>query len=232
MLTFDAVTTYAQRHWYSHASRCVATFRKFWEGIELRTYTDEQLEDASDWLPEFKARHKGMDTSNYRFDAVRFAHKIAAIQQAFRVGTADCLIWIDADCVTHEPVTREWLTGLIGSATLAMPLRSKKYPECGFVMIRRNDAGAKFIAEVVRLYATDRLFKLKEWHDCEAMDYVRKALATPTVSLSGDAEDTSHPIVNGPLGAKIDHLKGKRKIAGKSKPSDIKRPRSEAYWRK
>lgn len=101
MLTFDAVTTYAERHWESHAKRCVETFQKHWGGIHLRHYTDEVLEDNSDWLAEFKIRHRHRSTNNYRFDAVRFAHKVAALELAYRLGWEDVLVWIDADCVTH-----------------------------------------------------------------------------------------------------------------------------------
>lgn len=230
VLTFDAVTTYADKHWESHAKRCVDTFHQFWKGVRLRTITDGQLENGSEWLPEFKQRHRDRPTDNYRFDAVRFAHKVAAIEMAFRMGSADVLIWIDADCVTHAPVDAEWLSSLICDADLAILTRAKKYTETGFVMIRRSQEGAELVKAMIRLYKTDRLFDLPEWHDCMALDHCRKALGTRCVSLSGDAEDTGHPLVNGPLGARLDHLKGKRKAMGKSMRSDLKRQRSEAYW--
>jgi len=230
VLTFDAVTTFAESHWESHAKRCVETFRQFWSGIPLRTFTDAQLELGSDWLPEFKQRHRHRPTHNYRFDAVRFAHKVAAIEMAFRAGSADVLIWIDADCVTHAPVDAEWLSSLLGDADLGYLRRSTKYPECGFVMFRRSQEGAELIKAMVRLYQTDRLFDLPEWHDCMALDHARQTLGTRWTSLSGDAESTGHPLVNGPLGARLDHLKGKRKAAGKSLKSDLKKSRSEAYW--
>jgi hypothetical protein len=230
VLTFDAVTTYADKHWESHARRCVETFEQFWRDIPLRTITDAQLDVWSEWLPEFKQRHAHRPTDNYRFDAVRFAHKVAAIEMAFRLGTGDVLIWIDADCVTHAPVDADWLSGLLGNADLGYLRRARKYPECGFVMIRRSEAGAELVKAMVRLYKTDRLFHLPEWHDCMALDHSRIALQTPSVSLSGDAEATGHPLVNGPLGARLDHLKGARKAVGKSLPADLKWERSEAYW--
>lgn len=230
MLTFDAVTTYADRHWESHAKRCVETFRQFWQGIPLRTITDGQLEFGSEWLPEFKQRHRHRPTDNYRFDAVRFAHKVAALEMAFRMGHGDVLVWIDADCVTHAPVDAEWLSGLLGDADLAILKRAKKYTETGLFMVRRTQAGAELVKAMVRLYQTDRLFDLPEWHDCMALDHARNVLGTRYASLSGDAESTGHPLVNGPLGARLDHLKGKRKAVGRSLPSDFKRKRSEAYW--
>lgn len=228
--TFDVVTTYATRHWSSHAERCVETFNRHWEGMRLRTYTDEDLEQSSDWLPEFKQRHRHRPTQNYRFDAVRFAHKVAAIEQAYRIGTTDVLVWMDADCVTHAPVTQEWLAGMLGDADFGYLRRTRKYPECGFMLIRRNHAGASLVASLVELYRSDQLFTLAEWHDSWAIEHIRRQLGILCVSLSGDAEDTGHPLVNGPLGAKLDHLKGKRKAEGRSRLSDLKTQRGEDYW--
>lgn len=231
LLTFDAVTTYATKHWDSYASRCVATFEQHWGDIPLLRYTDDSLEVSSEWLPEFKARHAHRPTENYRFDAVRFAHKVAAIELAYRVGEGDVLIWIDADCVTHAPVDAGWLSGLLGSADFGYLKRAKKYSETGFMMFRRGPACDRLIASVVDLYRSDRLFDLAEWHDCWAIDHVRERIVINSVSLSGDAENTGHPLVNGPLGERLDHLKGKRKAAGKSMRSDLKKPRVETYWK-
>jgi len=230
VLTFDAVTTFADRHWEDHARRCVETFDRHWVDIRLRQYRDQQLEDLSDWLSEFKQRHRHRPTHNYRFDAVRFAHKVAAIELAFRLGEGDVLVWIDADCVTHAPVRADWLAGLLGDADFGYLRRAKKYPECGFMLIRRSEAGAQLIRDLVWLYRTDALFEMEEWHDSWAIEQVRRRIGIACASLSGDAEATGHPLVNGPLGACLDHLKGKRKAAGKSLPSDIKTPRREAYW--
>lgn len=230
MTTFDVVTTYARRHWEEHARRCVETFERHWGGIRLRHYTDEDLEAASDWLPEFKQRHRHRPTHNYRFDAVRFAHKVAAIEQAFRVGAADVLVWLDADCVTHAPVTEAWLAGMMGDADFGYLRRAKREPETGFMLIRRGSAGSAFIAELVRLYRSDDLFLMREWHDAWVIGELVRLTGIRATSLSGGAESTAHPLINGPLGERLDHLKGKRKQLGRSKPADLKVRRSEAYW--
>ena len=39
-----------------------------------------------------------------------------------------------------------------------------------------------------------------------------------------------HPLINGPLGKWIDHMKGDRKTNGKSLKKDIMVNRSESYW--
>lgn len=235
MTTFDAVTTYAARHWESYARRCVDSFHTLWSGVPLKTYEDGALEAASGWLAPFKQRHRRLPTRNYRFDAVRFAHKVAAIDLAFAAGTADVLVWLDADCLTHAPVDPPWLAGMLGDADFGYLRRAKKYPECGFMLIRRSAAGRLLVEQLVELYLTDKLFHLAEWHDSWAIEQVRQRLAAcgglRCVSLSGDAEASGHPLVNGPLGARLDHLKGARKASGRSRSSDLTRPRAEPYWR-
>lgn len=232
VLTFDAVTTYAQRHWKEYAERCVKTFDEFWRGVILYELEDASID--SDWLPAFKERHKWRPTVNYRFDAVRFAHKVAAIESMFFSGHRDCMVWMDADCVTHARVDPEWLSSLLGDADFAYLKRARKYSETGFMIFRRGPACAELLRRVSDLYRYDGLFNLREWHDCMAFDTVREAMEKEglirCVSLSGDAENTSHPLVNGPLGARLDHCKGARKAAGKSKASDLVKPRTEAYW--
>ncbi len=233
LLTFDVVTTFAERHWESHAKRCVETFRRYWQGFELATFTDADLEAGSDWLAAFKARHAHKPTTDYRMDACRFAHKVAAIQMAFYSGRSDSLIWMDADCVTHAPVSRKWLTDLVGRSDVAYLPRARKYSECGFMVFRRKEATERFIENLVEIYKSDELFTLAEWHDSWAFDEVRKRLGASIryASLSGTANITAHPLINGPLGSRLDHCKGARKINGRSNQSDLKVNRPEAYWR-
>lgn len=230
-LKFEVVTTYAQKHWDSHASKCVSTFEEYWEDVPMVRFTDEGLELYSSWLAEFKKANAYRPTNNYRFDAVRFSHKVAAIELAYQSCEADVLIWMDADCVTHSPVDTNWLQTLIGDADLAILNRTKKYTEGGFIMFRKCRSIDLLIGHMVDMYVYGHVFGLKEWHDCEVLDTCRKMLGVKFSSLSGDFADTGHPLVNGPLGERLDHLKGKRKQAGKSLRSDLKSPRKELYWK-
>jgi len=234
MLTFCAVTTYAERHWAEYAQRCVETFDQHWVDVPLLTFTDAGLEAESPWLAAFKKRHAHRPTADYRMDAVRFSHKVAAIELAAVRCEVDVLIWIDADCVTHADVTPAWLERLLRDGDFAYLRRAKKYPECGFMMFRRNARGLRLIEGIVDQYRSDRLFELPEWHDSYVIDVVRARREAVgmlrTVSLSGSGERTNHPLINGPLGEKLDHLKGPRKQTGKSHARDLKVRRGEAYW--
>lgn len=230
-LTFDAVTCFAEKHWDLYAKRCVSSFDEMWEDVPLMQMNDHFLEVNSNWLADFKQRNAHRPTNNYRLDAVRFAHKVAAIELAYEHGKADTLIWMDADCYTHSPVDTGWLHSMIDGADLAILNRTNKYTETGFMMFRRGMECNALISGMVAFYETDRIFELKEWHDCWVLDHVRSKLNINTASLSGDAAGTGHPLVNGPLGERLDHLKGKRKQLGKSLRSDLKSPRKELYWK-
>jgi hypothetical protein len=80
------------------------------------------------------------------------------------------------------------------------------------------------------MYAEDGLFSLAEWHDSFVLWEVVKRAGVAAKSLSGAGARTNHPLVNGPLGAWFDHLKGRRKKRGKSDRFDLKVRRAEAYW--
>lgn len=234
LTTFDVVTTFADRHWDQYARRCVETFQEHWQEISLQCFSDDQLETLSTWLAKFKQENAHRRTDNYRFDAVRFAHKVAALEIAFKTGQSECMIWMDADCVTHSPVDAAWLSSLLGNADFGYLKRQKKYPECGFLMIRRNEPGARFVAHLVGLYESGELFQLSEWHDSWAIEHIRsqheRAGLLSCTSLSGIADNTGHPFVNGPLGARLDHCKGDRKRNGRSRATDLKIKRNEDYW--
>lgn len=234
-MKFAVVTTYADRHYEEFAKRCLETMAEFWPStIDLINLRDAGLANRSSWLPAFKRRHAHRPTSDYRMDAVRFAHKVAAIDIAAQETAADVLIWIDADCITHAPVTEAWLESLLGDADFAYLRRQMKYPECGFMLFRLNMRGRALINAIVDQYRHDLLFALPEWHDSFVIDRVREKLVSGgglvDKSLSGNAEHTHHPLINGPLGAKLDHLKGPRKSHGHSYGRDLKVTRTEAYW--
>lgn len=231
-MKFSVVTTYGQRHWHLYAEKCIQSFMSNWHtDINLIIFDDDDLERKCDWLPAFKARNGHRPTGNYRYDAVRFSHKVAALDVAFSIVQTDVLIWMDADCFTHAHVDAAWLSSLMNGADFAYLRRTNKYPECGFMMLNAKSASVKmFMNTLTSMYRTDALFKLREWHDSFVIDYCRERSSMRCQSLSGNAESTGHPLVNGPLGARLDHLKGKRKQEGRSRRADLKVNRTEAYW--
>ena len=58
------------------------------------------------------------------------------------------------------------------------------------------------------------------WHDCVSFDYATKTLLHQNkikIADFGYGVRSSHPLVSGPLGKYMDHMKGNRKFVGESK---------------
>lgn len=247
---YEAVTTFNKVGYEQYGKRMLDSLSKHWPPeVNVRVYSEDVpgCIPMPAWLDAFKAKHgKNKDANgkgshgryvgqyNYRFDAVRFAHKTAAVIDSAEHSKADVLIWIDADTVTHSPVTMQFLRDLapLTGDVISWLWRSKTYPECGFYMLNlRNPFTANLIEQWKLLYTTGNLFHLPEWHDSYVLKELVRSLKCPWHSLSGDASNTSHPFINGPLGAVMDHMKGTRKHAGISRARDLITPRDEAYWK-
>ena len=215
------------------------------------TLTD--LESVTD-LKAFKEKWKNVPKANgdvssdpvrsrrkdsgkgFKWDAIRFAHKVYAIFDCARNTDADVLVWMDADTICHSPVTKERLETLIpADKDLCFLGRKGKYTECGlYAMNLKSPLVQSFLREFQRMYddAENGIFTLEEWHDSFVFDAVKNKfknlnnLDWSSHLISGEG----HPLINSEWGAYLDHLKGDRKTLGRSKLSDLKIKRTEAYW--
>ena len=192
------------------------------------------------------ARNQRKDAGKeFKWDAVRFSHKVYSIFHCANHTDADWLIWMDADTVCHSPIAMSDLARLCPSNTdLCFLGRRKKFSECGLYSMRLGSKSVKqFLQEFQRMYndAENGIFLLGEWHDSFVFDVVRKN--TPgliELNWAAGLEDLrpsklsspgeGHPLINSEWGAYLDHLKGTRKIKGRSKDVDLKVQRTEAYW--
>ena len=172
----------------------------------------------------------------FKWNAVRFAHKVYAIFDCARNTDADILIWMDADNVCHSPIALEKVQAFCPSSVdLGFLGREGKYTECGlYSMNLRSTRTLGFLTEFQRMYddAENGIFKLAEWHDSFVFDDVKDRM--PILKLynwsQGIVKGEGHPLINSEWGAYLDHLKGDRKIEGRSKAKDLKVKRTEAYW--
>jgi len=168
---------------------------------------------------------------NFRYDAFRFAKKVFSIEAAMREVGRGRLLWVDADVVTFAPVPEALLDELlpIGAALSAL-LRDGYHPECGFVGYNlEHEACRAFIAEFARLYASDEVFALQEWHDSWVFEWLRRKMGVPTHAIPHCSR--RHPFPNSALGRVADHCKGDRKIAGRTDPREVFTHSDIPYWR-
>jgi hypothetical protein len=173
----------------------------------------------------------------FKWNAIRFAHKVYAIFDCARTIDADVLFWMDADTICHSPITVDQLKKFCPeNIDLGYLGREGKYTECGlYSMNLRSEAVQHFLREFQRMYddADNGIFTLAEWHDSFVFDAVRIKFRNQLQECNwsaGIVKGEGHPLINSQWGAYLDHLKGDRKDLGRSKAKDLKVKRTEAYW--
>ena len=190
-------------------------------------------------------RHTRKDWDKaFKWDAVRFANKTYAVYDAVQ-RSKDWCVWMDADTYVHSTWTYEDFAELLPeNAYITYVGRGKgsqTWPECGFYGLNLNHPVChEFLKEFERMYedAENGMFLLDEWHDSYIFGEVLKMYNQfPSHDYSADmylkeakSGGGGHPLINGPLGKWIDHMKGGRKDAGKSQKKDIMVNRTEDYW--
>lgn len=256
-MKYLAVTSFNEDGYKKYGATMITSFIKNWGG-NLWVFTDKPIElleehknaekvsffDMREICPgqlEFEQRHQSPicnglfgKTYNYRFDAIRFSHKPAAILGALIVAekigqTPETLIWFDGDTVLKQPLTEEFLKAKfpvwahVGRFTRKPP----NHTEGGIVAYRTSVEDVRsFIRIFWQTYATDAIFMCQAWDDCSILDLImqnaEKSGFIRGINLGDDlSQNTAHPIVNSDWFKFIDHLKGNRKDAGASYPSDI-----------
>jgi len=223
----------------------------------------KDLHQASPELVNFKNKWKSVpkangDVSNdpirsrrkdsgkgFKWDAIRFAHKVYAIFSCANECDTEWLMWMDADTICHSPITEKDLNRMLpGKQDLCYLGRRGKYSECGLYALHLPHTETQnFLKEFQRVYdqAEQGIFQMAEWHDSFVFDEVRKRFpnlkqhnwASHLIDLRprpGMSTGEGHPLINSEWGAWLDHLKGGRKKTGMSHRDDLKVPRPEPYW--
>lgn len=199
-----------------------------------------------DELVDFKARHTFNERAHgrlpngvydFRFDAVRFAHKTFAVINALWNTEQYLAFWVDADTVTHQKIPRTFLLNMLNSNVYTgyLARTMPTYPECGFVAYRpQHPANHAFLMAWRKLYADDSLFRLDEWHDSFVYEWLRTNYEAggwiKSTDIAGGAGG-HHPFINGPLGRYMDHFKGDRKVIGRTPPGEMIAGHLAPHWR-
>ena len=210
-------------------------------------------------LAEFKRRHADDPVANgqiakdtkvpfqdnaFKWDAVRFSHKVFAVINACQTVDTDWVIWLDADTKTFAPVPDDFLPSICDPSAMACYLgrREKYHSECGWVAYNRKHPDLRSFMDRWRdLYMTGDLFRLREYHDSFVFDVLRKDFVVTrgtqfrNISPELPGKGPGHPFIASALGRYMDHMKGaKRKALGHSLPDDYDRNQglnaSVPYW--
>jgi hypothetical protein len=213
-------------HDLATASPELVAFKNTWQGVPK----------ANGDVSQDPVRNKRKDAGKgFKWDAVRFAHKVYAIFHCARTARSTWLLWMDADTICHSPITTEDIDTLCPAHTdLCFLGRRGKFSECGlYAMNLPSPATKLFLNKFQQAYdnAENGIFKLDEWHDSFVFDAVRRGANLIELDWSSHLiTGEGHPLINSAWGAWLDHLKGARKNLGRSKQVDLKVKRTEAYW--
>ena len=194
---------------------------------------------------DIKARRPRDWHKEFKWDAVRFANKTYAVFDACSRSKGWC-VWMDADSFIHSNWSYEQFIELLPeNAYITYVGRGKgsqTWPECGFYGMNLNHPVChEFLKDFEQMYedADNGIFTLEEWHDSYVFgELLKKYKEFSSYDYSADmylkeakTGGGGHPLINGPLGKWIDHMKGGRKDTGRSLKKDIIVNRTEAYWR-
>jgi hypothetical protein len=263
-MKYTVITTFNADGYAKYGQRMIQTFLQTWP-TDLVVYAEncDVTETAPNLLVRdiamvnelsaFKQQWHGVpqangDVSNdpvrsrrkdagkgFKWDAVRFSHKVYSIFHCAKHTNTDWLIWMDADTVCHSPITTDDLARLCPpDKDLCFLGRRGKFSECGlYAMNLHSPAVQLFLQKFQHMYdhAVEGIFDLAEWHDSFVFDAVRQKVKLNELDWSSHLiTGEGHPLINSDWGAYLDHLKGKRKTTGRSPATDLKVRRTEAYW--
>jgi hypothetical protein len=150
---------------------------------------------------------------NWRYDAWKFCRQAFIPLHAAEILGRGLLAWFDADVVAFERIPPGFLEKLLPKDKALAYLGRTSHSEIGFQLYRIPEA-----LPMLRLfsdyYATDRVFKLKEWHSAFVFDRARieSGIAAHNLTPNG----IGHVWWQSPLCKYLDHLKGSRKDMGQS----------------
>ena len=239
---FEVVTTFHQEKHGYFADNMLKTFEQYWpKSINIFAYVENKkqtyrynkniiIKDFDDIssnfkLFEFNYKSKEANTINksYKFQAIRFAHKIFAILAHLNQCKSEFLIWLDSDVISVNKLSEKFLSQFTGP-DIYFSYLGRDYinfhSEAGFMIFNtKNSFHNIFWDEMREMYINGKLFNEKEWHDSYIFDVVRKKLEIKNmksldISSFGlkKGSDPLEVLDNSELGKYLRHLKGKRKV--------------------
>lgn len=224
--------------WERYGETFANSFAKYWPAeIELVIVADRQLPlprgrvadlTAIPGVAEFRHRWKGKDVASgskppkgskvdengysWRMDALKWMPQaMAPLAVLNGMFDGDILLWFDADVETISKVPLGWPTELLGDADVACLQRAGTHTEIGFYGVRINSRTRTFLKLFSAFYATDDVFRLKQWHSAFVFDRALESIPGIKVRNLNPTGAKGHVWPSSPLAEHTVHRKGKRK---------------------
>jgi hypothetical protein len=228
------VTTCHKQGFEDYGHRLLSSFHK-WPAAELYWYTERyelpptiDLEQPSHPVvsksvadltafQEWKLKHAAYIAPSWQWDVVRFAHKVFAIAGALYDYTG-IGVWIDADCVIHEDVPAGLIQSYVKDDYVACFQRTGMHTETGMIVFDcGHEKHQAFMDAWREWYHSENFKRLPMWTDCHTFDMTIRRTGVTANNLSGEFAKTMHPMARAEIAKYVDHCKGARKVAGRSK---------------
>lgn len=187
--------------------------------------------------PDRKGKQRGI---GFRWDAVRFSHKVYAVCHCVSRTESGVVFWMDADMVCHSKISYDFIEQQIPTDTnVAFLGRKNKFTETGLYALNLDLPGTRdFVSRMQWAYdnAEQGVLAMEEFHDCWVFDRSREYMRSCCSHWReldwnpGSIQGEGHPLINSAWGAYLDHLKGDRKSMGRSRAQDLLTQRQEGYW--
>jgi len=247
MKKFSVVTTFNNKGFDICAKEMLISFDKFWsKDIALNVYYEDMNlpeiktsnriffssfnEEVKKWYKFqsnffFRELNKPDNSINsfYKYSAIKFAHKIYAIEKQLEKNVSEYLIWLDSDVITIKKIENSFINTLVENDSYLTFLGREHinfHSEAGFLIFNTKNKFHKIFWErMMEMYDQGKLFDQNEWHDSYIFDVVRlelekKSLKNINISLMGlsKTQDQLNVFDNSVLGEFMNHFKGSRKL--------------------
>ena len=251
-MKYTIVTTFNESGYKKYGKQMLESFVKYWpKNQTIIVYAENVNVDivdprivikdllTIDDLVAFKTRNAHRDFLNFKWDAVRFSHKIFALYDAVTTYPDTNIVWMDADTITHSKIPLNFLEAFCPANNYGIIYlgRIEHHSECGWVVYQMGNPMMKdFWETFINLYKNDTIYNLEEWHDSFVFDVVRKEYEEKGM-INHNLTPTyvrGHPFINSVLGDYMDHLKGPRKDRGRSAKHErhLRTDKKVDWWNK
>ncbi len=190
-MNIKLISTFSDAGYYDYAKHFVESCGKNLKYINVVIYKDNvelvntesitylNLENTCSDLVEFKKRNSNRTHKDFRFDGVRFAHKVYATIHASREENLDYLVWLDADTEIYDTINPEYLISFLPKGKFVGYIGRDTASETGFLIFDMRHPEAKnFFDRYEWYYNSDAIYDQPEFHDGFIFDVIRKEFET------------------------------------------------------
>ena len=258
-MSYTIVTSFNKEGYGLYAQEMLKTFKKYWDkDIILEAwYHDCELPKSAPKAKNiiYKNLNDDKDMLNYREkmskissspidpkydwkrDCIKWCHKVYALTSAARnhYGDTNWLIWLDADTITHSPVSVSFLDKICEGEKDIIHLgrTTIDYSETSFIGINlQSIMGKEFLEDFRGCYDAGETISYREWHDGFIFDrllIVHKAHGLIADNLTPDVKGLD-AFSQSPLHAIMYHLKGNKKFSNEAAFGDVNASRYSVLY--